>query len=80
MNLDGLLRIIGISPDYSIHIRQDVLKEEDGPMLVHGLQRLQGRTIVLPRRKQAYPDQRLLEMKFQRFKDVYMRNDVGSGN
>ena len=30
--------ILGIRPDYTIHIREDVLREVDGPMLIHGLQ------------------------------------------
>lgn len=31
-------QLIGITPDYIVHVRQDVLKQEDGPMLIHGLQ------------------------------------------
>lgn len=60
--------IIGISPDYNIHVRQDVLEEEDGPMLIHGLQKLDGNSIILPRKRQSYPDQGLLEKRFRIFR------------
>ena len=29
--------MISVNPDYIIHVRRDVLEEEDGPMLQHGL-------------------------------------------
>jgi putative restriction endonuclease len=29
--------VIGISPDYVVHVRGGVLREQDGPMLQHGL-------------------------------------------
>jgi putative restriction endonuclease len=32
--------IIGVSPDYEIRVRADVLEEEDGPVLQHCLQGL----------------------------------------
>ena len=40
--------ILGVRPDYIIRVRADVLEEEDGPMLRHGLQGLQGQRIVVP--------------------------------
>jgi putative restriction endonuclease len=60
--------IFGITPDYLIHVRPDVLEEEDGPMLLHGLQGLNSQKIVLPRSKLLLPDRGLLEKRFQRFK------------
>jgi putative restriction endonuclease len=62
--------IIGISPEYDIHVRQDVLEEEDGPMLNYGLQKLEGGRIILPRKEQSYPDKILLEKRYQIFKSV----------
>jgi putative restriction endonuclease len=32
--------ILGVTPDYIIHVREDVLEEEDGPVLQHGLKGL----------------------------------------
>ncbi len=44
--------ILGVRPDLPVAIRQDVLEEIDGPMLLHGLQDLHGlRLSVIPRRR-----------------------------
>lgn len=61
------VNIIGISPDYNIHIRKDILHEIDGPMLKHGLQELNKQKINLPSGKRNYPDKERLELRFQRF-------------
>lgn len=60
--------IIGISPDYKIEIRSDILKEIDGPMLKHGLIELHGSSIILPSQKVYWPDQILLDKRYQKFK------------
>ncbi len=60
--------IMGVAPDYRVHIREDVLEEKDGPMLVHGLQELHGTQIVLPRSKRLYPNKSYLEERFARFR------------
>jgi putative restriction endonuclease len=62
--------IVGISPDYQIHVREDVLSETDGPMLLHGLQELHEKRIVVPHRIQDRPDPERLEMRFDDFKKV----------
>jgi putative restriction endonuclease len=60
--------IIGISPDYEIGVREDVLHEVDGPMLEFGLKGLHGNTLgVLPSTKKERPDQTLLERQYRRF-------------
>jgi len=59
--------ILGIRPDYSIEIRSDILKEEDGPMLKHGLQSLHNQKIVLPSAKHLQPDQNLLDKRYEYF-------------
>lgn len=59
--------ILGISPDYDIHVRMDILEEKDGPMLVHGLQEWQDRLIHPPRRSDLRPDRDLLAQRFERF-------------
>jgi putative restriction endonuclease len=63
---DGLL--LGITPDYTVAIRADVLEETDGPMLQHGLKELHGAGMVLPRDKQSWPDKDALDDRYQRFK------------
>ena len=60
--------ILGINPEYLIQIRPDVLEERDGPMLLHGLQELHGKHILLPSQKNYWPDPDLLELRYQMFK------------
>lgn len=61
--------ILGVDPDYRIHIRRDILDETDGPMLQHGLQRLDGnRLVVLPRLVEDRPDPDLLDTRFEAFR------------
>lgn len=61
---------IGVSPDYVIQVRPDILEEEDGPTLVHGLQRLHGRTMVLPHSRQLRPNRDLLALRYERFREA----------
>lgn len=62
------VNIIGISPDYNIHIREDILEEIDGPMLKHGIQELNNRKIILPSRRQDFPDRERLDWRYQKFR------------
>jgi putative restriction endonuclease len=59
---------IGISPDYEIKVRFDILSEIDGPMLKHGIQELHNHKLFLPSRKIDYPDRERLDWRFERFK------------
>jgi putative restriction endonuclease len=61
---------LGISPDYRVEIRGDILLETDGPMLRHGLQGLHGGRLVLPRRSELRPDPDLLAWRFERFREA----------
>jgi putative restriction endonuclease len=60
--------ILGISPDHMIYVRQDILDEHDGPMLLHGLQGLNGQRIILPSARESHPDRHLLEKRFELFR------------
>ncbi len=60
--------ILGVDPDYVVHIRRDVLDEKDGPMLLHGLQELHGARITLPRAQVHYPNRDYLAERFGRFR------------
>lgn len=62
------VNIVGVDPDYRIHVRQDVLKEHDGPMLEYGLQKMEGLTLHVPRVEQLKPDKKFLEERFGRFR------------
>ena len=60
--------ILGIRPDLVIQIRADVLREQDGPMLLHGLQELHGLPMaVLPKAMSDRPDQYRLEERYEQF-------------
>ncbi|MGI6303096.1 MAG: HNH endonuclease [Verrucomicrobiota bacterium] len=61
---------IGIRPDYIVEVRMDLLREKDGPMLLHGLQGMHHRPIELPRSLKLHPDRNLLERRYQRFREV----------
>ena len=60
--------ILGIDPEYRVHIRLSVLEERDGPMLRHGIQEMEGATIVLPREDALKPRRDYLEERFARFR------------
>ncbi len=59
--------LIGIRPDRVVQVRRDVLDEEDGPMLRHGLQGIHGQEILVPRRAADRPDPGRLEIRWRRF-------------
>ena len=61
-------KIIGITSDYEIKVREDVLEEVDGPMLKYGIQSLEGKFLLLPKRKEDYPDKNKLDRRFEEFK------------
>ena len=62
--------LLGVRPDYVIEVREDILKEKDGPMLLHGLQGLHHQKIVLPRPKDLQPNPDLLNRRYQRFMEA----------
>ncbi|QMW64919.1 restriction endonuclease [Mumia sp. ZJ1417] len=62
--------ILGISPDYVVHINGGVLSEVDGPMLKYGLQQMDRRALWVPRRAAHRPDKERLAHRFEAFKDA----------
>ena len=59
---------IGVSPDYKIIVRKDILEELDGPMLRHGIQEMHEQNIILPSERSSWPDRERLEVRFNKFK------------
>ena len=59
---------IAVRPSYLIEVREDVLDEEDGPMLLHGLKGLHMQEIHLPRTRALYPDPERLDWRYSKFK------------
>lgn len=64
------MNIIGISPDYQIKVREDILHETDGPMLEYGIQALHNRRILLPDNSEDWPDRVRLAQRYEMFKNA----------
>ena len=61
--------ILGINPDRIISIREDILKEEDGPMLEHGLQDFDGKPLlVVPTSEHLRPNRDFLARRYEAFR------------
>jgi putative restriction endonuclease len=61
--------LVGIRPDLVVEVRESVRREEDGPMLLHGLQNCHGqRLVVVPRLAQMKPREDLLTERYERFR------------
>jgi putative restriction endonuclease len=58
--------LVGISPDYRVHVAPRLLDEDDGPML-DLLKAAQGVSIVLPGASRSRTDRDLLAVRFERF-------------
>jgi putative restriction endonuclease len=61
--------LVGVSPDYVVHVSRRLLDDEDGPML-DLLKRFHESPLVLPNRVADRPDRDRLEARFTRFLDV----------
>ncbi len=59
---------LGLRPDFTLEVRPDILKETDGPTLVHGIQALQDSRILLPRDIAKRPDRNFVEKRYSKFK------------
>jgi putative restriction endonuclease len=59
--------LIGIDPDFRIHISDRILKQKDGPTL-DALKRLDENRIILPSRSVDRPDRDRLAIRFEQFK------------
>ena len=65
---DGMF--LGVTPKGVIHVRSDLLREKDGPMLQHGLQGLHDQHIHRPRRTADHPDPDRLEQRYLKFREA----------
>ena len=61
--------LIGIDPDYRLHVSDRLLEKKDGPMLL-ALKQLEGSKLHLPSRSQDYPDQCRLDRRFEAFREA----------
>ncbi|MDD5092367.1 MAG: HNH endonuclease [Candidatus Wallbacteria bacterium] len=60
--------LLAITPDYRIKIREDILDENDGPLLQHGLKNMNNSTIILPHNNSQKPKREYLEQRYELFK------------
>ena len=61
-------RHIGIDEDLRLHVRNDILEVDDGPVLEHAIQLLPGRSLtVIPRDAKKRPDPYRLGLTFKEF-------------
>ena len=58
--------LIGIDPDYRLHVSERLLGQNDGPML-EALKRLERRNNPPPGRVKDRPDRDRLALRFERF-------------
>ena len=61
--------LIGIDPDYGVHVSERLRKERDGPML-EAIKGLHGGRIRLPGREEDWPDRERLEVRFAEFRNL----------
>jgi len=59
--------ILGVTPDFVVELRRDILDEEDGPMLLYGLQGFQGERLHVPRPEELRPNRAFLEERYSLF-------------
>ena len=63
--------IIGISPDYRVHVKESVLQTFDGPTLQHAIKEMDGETLrQLPTSRRQQPDRDLLAERFDKFREA----------
>ena len=61
--------VIGVSPELQVEVRTDILKEQDGPMLLHGLQGFHGARVAhLPTATKLQPRRDFLAERYEMFK------------
>ena len=58
--------LIGIDPDFRIHLNADLLSTQDGPLL-ESMKQLEGQRISIPRQAKDKPSQEALKLRYQRF-------------
>lgn len=58
--------LVGIDPDYIIHLNEELLATKDGPLL-ESMKQLNGQIISLPRSLRQRPDREALELRYQQF-------------
>jgi len=61
--------LVGVAPDYTVHVSRRLLEDEDGPML-DLLKGSHGVSLELPQRRADRPDRERLDARFTRFLEL----------
>jgi putative restriction endonuclease len=61
--------LVGVSPNYTVHVSRRLLEDEDGPML-DLLKGFHDSPLHLPVRERDRPDRERLELRFDRFLEL----------
>ena len=62
--------LIGIDPDYRIHVSDELFAMNDGPMLEQGIKAMRGKTLLMPERQVDRPDRDRLAARFELYRAV----------
>lgn len=62
--------LLTITPEYVVHIREDILQEEDGPVLQHALKGLENTRILLPHDRGDWPDRDALAYRHANYQSL----------
>lgn len=57
--------LIGIDPDYRIHVSEELFAMNDGPMLEQGIKAMRGKALLMPDRLVDRPDRDRLAARFE---------------
>jgi putative restriction endonuclease len=60
--------LIGVDPDFRIHVSERLLELHDGPFWEQGLKAMAGQLISLPKRTKDNPDRERLALRFEQLK------------
>ncbi|WP_071942323.1 HNH endonuclease [Halomonas aestuarii] len=58
--------LVGIDPDFKVHLNEELLATKDGPLL-ESMKQLNGQQISLPRNSKQRPNREALELRYQQF-------------
>lgn len=59
--------LIGIDPDYRLHVSETLMSQNDGPTL-EALKQSDGKLLHLPKRERDYPDRERLALRFEAYR------------
>jgi putative restriction endonuclease len=59
--------LIGIDPDYKIHVSKELIIENGGPLLQHGILEFDGRSLTVPRNKNQRPNRDYLARRYEQY-------------